>query len=98
MNAGPDALAGRDANGDEEHGDKEQSDGEWDFVNGNVASHFHAVVSNFQIDACGIKITKDMLQLPLHPGVEMVFALIANLEVPFITFFKSICSLTTTKI
>lgn len=66
MNACPNAFAGSNTNGDEKHDDKEQSDWKRDFVDGDVTSHFHAIVANFQVNTSSIEITKDMLQLRLH--------------------------------
>ena len=61
MNAGSDPFACGHPNSDEEHGDKEQGDGKTDFVYGNVTSHSHAVVANFEVDAGGIEVAEDML-------------------------------------
>ena len=61
MNAGPDPFAGGHPDGDEEHGDEEQGDGKTDFVNGNVTSHSHAIVANFEVNARCIKISEDVL-------------------------------------
>ena len=61
MYAGPDAFARRHADGHEEHGDEEQGDGKGHLVDSDVARHLHTVGANFEVDACGIEVAKDML-------------------------------------
>lgn len=66
MNTCPDAFAGRHTNGDEKHDEEEQSDGKRHFIDGDITSHFHAILAYFQVNTSGIEITKDMLQLRLN--------------------------------
>ena len=61
MYASPDAFARCHTNCHEEHGDKEQSDGKGNLVDGDVARHLHTIATDLEIDAGGIEVTKDML-------------------------------------
>ena len=61
MYAGPDAFTGRDTDSDAKHGGKKESYGKGDFVDGNVTSHLHAIIADFQVDAGSVKIAKHIL-------------------------------------
>ena len=71
MYACPDAFTGRDTDSDAKHGCKKESNGKGDFVDGNVAGHLHAIIANFQVNACGVEVAKHVLQLFLHPGNKL---------------------------
>ena len=70
MYAGPYAFASRDSDGDAKHDGKKEGNGKGDFVDGNVAGHLHAIIANFQVDACGVEVAKHILQLFLNPEKE----------------------------
>ena len=70
MYAGPDAFASRHSDGDAKHGGKKEGHGKGDFVDGNVAGHLHAIIANFQVDACGVEVAKHILQLFLNSEKE----------------------------
>ena len=65
-----DSFTCRHSQCDKEHGYKKYGYGKWDFVDGNVTSHFQTIITNPQINASGIEVTENLLKLLLDSAIK----------------------------
>ena len=70
MYTSSDSFTCRNSQSDKEHGYKKYGYGKWDFVDGNVTSHFQTIITNPQINASGIEVTENLLKLLLDSAIK----------------------------
>ena len=70
MYTSSDPFTRRHSQSDKEHGYKKYGYGKWNFVDGNVTSHFQTIITNPQINASGIEVTENLLKLLLESAIK----------------------------
>ena len=70
MYTSSDPFTCRHSQSDKEHGYKKYGYGKWNFVDGNVTSHFQTIITNPQINASGIEVTENLLKLLLESAIK----------------------------